>query len=331
MTAVYDAYDALLLDLDGTVWEGGDAIEHAVPAINAFPGHSIYVTNNASRAAATVADMLQAIDLAAAPQDVLTSAQAAVYMLAKDIEPGSPVLVLGAESLRDLVREAGFVPVSSADDQPVAVLQGHNPETGWAQLSEAALAIRAGASFFATNLDTSLPQQRGLMVGNGAMVHAVAISTGVTPRSAGKPEPAMFHVAQEQVGAQRPLAVGDRLDTDIAGGVAAGMDTLHVLTGVSGVDDLFFAPRAHRPSLIAQDLRALSGDVDTLRPGNQGGFSATRIGDTVTVEGAPAGALAEDPVAIVRTVLGAAWSDIDAPRELVFGSTAAKEAWDAWT
>ena len=328
MTALYDAYDALLLDLDGTVWEGGDAIAHAVPAITSFPGTAVYVTNNASRAASIVAEMLRAIDLDAAADDVLTSAQAAVYMIAKDVPAASAVLVLGADSLVDLVTEAGFIPVSSADDNPVAVLQGHNPQTGWAQLSEAALAIRAGATFYATNLDTSLPQQRGLMVGNGAMVHAVAISTGVKPVSAGKPEPAMFHVAQERTGARSPLAVGDRLDTDIAGGVAAGMDTLHVLTGVSGAADLFAAPAAHRPTLIAKDLRCLAGDVEPLRPVQQGGFHAQRSGDTVRVWGEAEADAA--PEAIIRTIMSAAWVAAEPPSALVFDSESAEQAWREW-
>ncbi|APT84693.1 HAD-IIA family hydrolase [Corynebacterium aquilae] len=330
MTAVNRAYDALLLDLDGTVWEGGDALEHAVTAINDFPGAAIYVTNNASRAPEDVATMLRAIGLNCTADDVLTSAQAGVILISDSgIAPGSNVLVLGSQSLRTLVADAGYTPVNSADDHPAAVLQGHNPETGWAQLSEAALAIRAGARFYATNLDTSLPQQRGLMIGNGAMVHAVAISTGTTPTSAGKPEPAMFHVAAKRVRATKPLAVGDRLDTDIAGGNAAGMDTLHVMTGVSKAAQLLAAPAHHRPTLLAADLRALNSDIDTLRPGNQGGFSATRTAETVTASGTPTADA--DPMAIVRTVLGAAWSDNTAPEHLTFTTAEAEKAWKQWT
>lgn len=227
-------FDALLLDLDGTVWAGELALPGSVESIVASQLPALYITNNASRGPADVAAKLRAAGLDASPEDVVTSAQAAVSLVSQNLNAGDPILVVGAPSFKDLVREAGFRVVESADEKPVAVLQGHNPETGWAQLSEAALAIANGARYVVSNLDTTLPSERGLLVGNGSMVAAVTSATGVVPTSAGKPEPAMFLQAAQRAGAKRPLAVGDRLDTDIAGAVAAGIPALHVLTGVSG-------------------------------------------------------------------------------------------------
>ncbi|AKV58444.1 HAD-IIA family hydrolase [Corynebacterium riegelii] len=320
--ALQDTYDALLLDLDGTVWEGGDAIEHAVEAINAAGVPAVYITNNASRSAAEVAQMLRAIGLQAQDNDVLTSAQAALGLAEEHLSPGDPVLVLGAPSFRDLVANAGYRVVDSADENPKVVLHGHNPETGWHQLSEAALSIARGAVYLASNLDTTLPMQRGLMVGNGSMVAAVTSATGVTPRAAGKPEPAMFLQAAGALGAKRPLAVGDRMDTDIAGAVAAGIPALHVLTGVSGPLALIEAPKELRPTFIAEDMRALAQDAEQLKPSAQGGFGARVDGRDIILSHGNEGATS---IQALRTVLEVAWM-MDTPPELVRPNSDAAEA-----
>ncbi|WP_267207804.1 HAD-IIA family hydrolase [Corynebacterium sp. Marseille-P8863] len=326
-TTLQAQHDALLLDLDGTVWEGGRAIPNAVEAINASGCKAIYITNNASRAASRVAAMLQDIGLNAAEADVLTSAQAALGLAEDVLEPGDPVLVLGAQPFKDLVRDAGYQVTDSADDAPKAVLHGHNPDTGWAELSEAALAIRAGAVYLASNMDTTLPMERGLMVGNGSMIAAVTSATGVTPRSAGKPEPAMFHQAAERFGAKSPLGIGDRLDTDLAGGVAAGMPTLHVLTGVSGPLALLQAPPQQRPTYIGEDMRALAADPATLQPGAQGGFQARMEGDELVVDG---GEEASTSVQALRTALEVAWAQPTGPRNVRAASTEAEAALAKW-
>ncbi|MFV8380062.1 HAD-IIA family hydrolase [Corynebacterium hindlerae] len=325
---VATAYDALLLDLDGTIWEGGRAIPGAVEAVSASGLPAMYVTNNASKAPKTVANQLTALGLAATADAVMTSAQAAVLMAQQCCEPGATVLVLGTTSFQELAREAGFTVTTTADDCPVAVLHGHNPETGWAELSEAALAIRGGATYLASNLDSTLPMERGLHVGNGSMVAAVVNATGVSPRSAGKPEPEMFHLAAEKLQAQRPLAVGDRLDTDIAGGIAAGMDTLQVITGVSGHRDILNAPRAQRATMIAEDMTALFAAADTLRPGPQGGFHAELSGTTLTVSGGT-----EDSTSIqaFRTALSVAWAaENTLVDEIVAVGDVAKQAVAQW-
>lgn len=253
---ILDRYDALLVDLDGTVFRGGAPVDGAHEALAGRA--SVYVTNNASRSPSEVAEHLTSIGFTVTDSDVLTSAQAACS-LAADLLPASSshnrptAYVVGAASFRELAEDAGFRLVDSADERPDVVLQGHSPDTNWARLSEAALAVRAGAVYVASNLDTTLPTERGLLVGNGSMVAAVVTATGVTPRSAGKPEPEMFAVAARRLGARRPLVVGDRLDTDIAGGVAAGMDTFCVLTGVSTHHDLLHT--SHRPTWIAANLR----------------------------------------------------------------------------
>ena len=235
---------------------------------------------------------------------MLTSAQAAIEMVSDRIPAGSKVFVLGSPSFRALAEQAGFVVVDSADDAPIAVLQGHSPETGWAQLSEAALAIQRGAVYVASNLDTTLPQERGLMIGNGSMVAAVVSATGVVPDSAGKPGPPMFLSAAAKLGSSRPLAVGDRLNTDIAGGNAAGMDTFQVLTGVSGYHAVLRAIPEERPTMFADSMWALLDDAAELIPAAQGGFQARLEGSTLVLSG---GTSESTPIQSLRTAAAVAW------------------------
>lgn len=298
-------HDALILDLDGTIWEGGRAIPGAVAAILDADLPAMYVTNNASRAPGLVAEKLSELGLPVGVDEVLTSAQAAVELAAEQLEPGDRVLVLGTPSFRELAREAGFLLVDSARDEPRAVLHGHNPETGWAQLSEAALALRAGAVYIASNLDSSLPSERGLLVGNGSMVAAVTNATGVVPVAAGKPGPRLFHSAAAKLGSTAPLAVGDRLDTDIEGGNAAGIPTFQVLTGVSGPHDLLRAPKHQRPTYVAESMLELNLPAQALRPGTQGGFTARLdSGDLLLDLGRPE----STPVQALRTALEVVWA-----------------------
>ncbi len=325
--SLLEFYDALLLDLDGTVWEGGRAIPGAVETITAAELPAMYITNNASRGPASVAEKLAAIGLDVGVDNILTSAQAAISMGLQDFPVGTKALVVGTESFRDLARAAGLEVVESADDRPAVVFHGHNPETGWAQLTEAALAIRDGAVYIASNLDSTLPMERGLAVGNGSMVAAVISATGVAPAAAGKPQPTMFHQAVAKLGSQRPLAVGDRLNTDIEGANAAGIPTFQVLTGVHGALDLIEAPKEQRPTYVGRDMRDLNKTAVELLPGAQGGFTARTNRRDILLERGHADATPEQAL---RTVLEVAWSMPEPPELIRPMSDAAEAATDAW-
>jgi HAD superfamily hydrolase (TIGR01450 family) len=288
-----------------------------------------YATNNASRRAADVAALLTGMGVPAAAGEVLTSAGAAAAVLAGDLPAGAPVLVVGADALRDEVRDAGLTPVERFEDGPVAVVQGYGPDVGWKVLAEAALSIRAGATWVATNTDRTLPSPRGPLPGNGSLVSVIRTALDREPDVVvGKPQPALFRTAASLSQAGRPLTVGDRLDTDIEGAVAAGMDSLLVLTGVSGPADLLAAPPERRPTYVAADLSGLFAAEDAVRvaagdAGELGGWRLTRDGPAVRLDGAG------QPVDALRLLCGATWSGA-AVDDLRAGSDEAREVLSGW-
>lgn len=252
--------DVLLIDLDGVCYAGTRDIPHAAAGLAAARESGVkfqFLTNNASRTPEQVAEKLKGHGIAADPTEVMTAAMDAVEILTQKIEPESKVLVIGTQALIDTVAKAGFEVVSKASEQPVAVIQGYGPEVGWRQLSEAAYAISAGALFMATNLDATLPTEDGFALGNGSLVAAVEHATGQKPFAGGKPFAGIYRKAAAHAGATKPLAVGDRLDTDIAGAVAADMLSLHVLTGVSDAKAVALAYPDRRPSYLGLDLTDL--------------------------------------------------------------------------
>jgi glycerol 3-phosphatase-2 len=263
-----DDYDAVLLDLDGTVYRGSEAVPGATETITAARAAGTmvrFVTNNASRSPHEVAEHLHQLGIPADDDEIRTSAQAAAAMLADRLPPDAVVLVVGAGSLADEVRRRGLQPVSEASPKVDAVVQGLDRSIGWAQLSEAVLAVRAGALWVACNADLTLPTERGQVIGNGALVAAVEAATGKHPEVAGKPNRPLMD--QSAAGASRPLVVGDRLDTDIAGADAAELDALMVFSGVSTPLELLESDL--RPRFLAADLTALTASAQTLEVAEQ--------------------------------------------------------------
>jgi hypothetical protein len=182
----------------------------------------------------------------------------------------------------------------------VAVVQGHSPDTGWRVLAEATVALRAGALWVACNVDPTLPTERGPLPGNGSMVAALRTASGRVPQVAGKPAPALLQEAVRRTGARAPLMIGDRLDTDVEGGRAAGMATLLVLTGVSDAAELLAAPPQRRPDLVAADLDALTAPAEALAPGPREGW-AVEAGAQLRLSGAG------DPLDALRALCHVHW------------------------
>jgi glycerol-1-phosphatase len=319
---LYTGYDAALLDLDGVIYTSQSAVPGAVSVLHAARDAGLplaFVTNNASRSPSAIAAQLTGLGVAATAAEVVTSAQAAARLIASRIPAGSAVLVAGGTGLRLALREHGLRPVSTAADHPAAVVQGYAPDLSYSLLAEAALAIRAGAWFVASNGDATLPTARGLQPGNGSLVRAIETATGVHAEVAGKPEPPLHAEAITRTGARHPLVVGDRLDTDIAGAVRAGADSLLVLTGVTGPADAVLAPPQRRPVFLAADLGglldvhpAVTRDGAYFRCGGWTSRLTAGAGDGGDTSAAPAPVPevtgAGNPLDGLRAVCAAAWS-----------------------
>lgn len=313
-----ESYELALVDLDGVAYRGHEAIPYAPESLTkarAAGMRLVFVTNNASREPGSIAEQLTQLDIPTTAEEVMTSAQAAAALLRTRLEPGAKILVVGGAGLLMAVREAGFVVVTSADDEPDAVAQGFAPDVCWTHLAEAAYAVGRGAWHVASNLDLSIPTAHGVAPGNGSLVRAVQAATGVEPDSAGKPSPTMYRLAVERAEAGTALVIGDRLDTDLAGARSGGYPGLHVLTGVNSARDAILAAPGLRPHYFGVDLRSLLEAHPA--PAETGGWWSCR-GSAARVGGGRLEIDGDRPVTIdtVRAAAAAVWAAADAGVEV---------------
>ena len=290
--SLMDGYDAALFDLDGVVYLGPVAVDGAVEGLAALRERGArigFVTNNAARSPETVVEHLVALGIRAPATDVVVSSQAAARLLAARLPAGSPILVVGTEALVDQIRGVGLRQVEEGEER-VAVIQGYHPDLPWKLIARACFAIHAGAPWIATNTDSTRPTDLGLVPGAGAQIAAVRRAVGIDPVVAGKPFSPLLEETIRRLDAQRPIFVGDRIDTDIDGAAAVGMESLFVFSGAHGKRDVIAAD--NRPTHLGRELRAL------VEPAAETG-----------VEG---GVAMSGPARVRRTAT--AW-DIDAPRD----------------
>lgn len=312
-----DGIDTVLADLDGVVYRGHRAIPHAIEALTAARATRRvgYITNNASRTDETVAAQLRELGLEqTVASDIVTSPQAAIRLLAGIVPAPATVLVVGGAGLVSEIEKAGYTATRSADDSPAAVVQGFAPEVGWTQLAEAAYALatpedEGGIPWIATNTDWTIPQARGIAPGNGTLVSAVHTAVGRLATVAGKPETPIFAEAVARFGAEKPLFIGDRLDTDILGAVRAGIPSALVMTGIDRPKHVLAAPPSSRPTYLLADLSELDAPYPevTVR-GRDGavtvGESRVRIaGDDVVIDRE-----GSQPIDLLRAGAAAIWN-----------------------
>ncbi|WP_375003428.1 HAD-IIA family hydrolase [Aeromicrobium sp. CTD01-1L150] len=306
-------HDVALLDLDGVVYIGPEAVPGAREALTGATNAGMrlaYLTNNASRVPGDMAGQLRDLGMPVAHDDeVVTSAQAVSRLIADAVAPDSLVLVAGGDGLRHSLHEAGLRTTDRFDESVSAVVQGFGPDLTWADLAEASYAVHAGVPWFASNTDLTFPTARGVAPGNGSMVQAVANATRTRPVVAGKPERALFEECLARLLPSAPLMVGDRLDTDIEGAARVGIPSLAVLTGVSSLQDLAEAPLAARPDYVGADLSALLLPHPPFTV--QG--STARCGEASVhlAQGALRVGQAGEPLHLLRAVLGLAWAVAD--------------------
>lgn len=306
------AHDVAMLDLDGVVYVGNDAVPEAAGAIETAraAGQRIaFITNNASRPPAEVAARIVRAGVPAEADEVVTSAQAAARVLRERHGQGARVVTLGAAGLRDALEVVGLTPVGVDDASPVALVTGYGPEVVWRDVMRAAVRIRDGLPWVASNTDHTIPTGFGVAPGHGVMVGMLREFTGVEPVVAGKPARPLLDETVARTGATRPLMVGDRLDTDIAGAVGAGIPALLVMTGVTDLAELVAAAPGLRPTYLSADLRGLLEAHAAPAPDEDGwrsaGWLASVVDGGLTVQGA-------GPVGDWwRSVAAAAWQHLD--------------------
>jgi 4-nitrophenyl phosphatase len=251
------AIEALILDMDGVLWRGPQPIGDLPAIFRAIAARGWKValaTNNATRSPAQFAEKLRGFGVQVEASQVINSAQAAAEYLREQHPQGGPVYAIGEEGLLEALGRCGF---HFSDQDALAVVVALNREMTYAQLCTAHRLLLAGVPFIGANPDRTLPTPEGPIPGSGAILAALEASTGIQPLIIGKPHPAMYRVALARLGvpAAHALAIGDRLETDIAGGKAAGCLTALVLSGVSTAEAARSSP--FKPDLVAQDLATL--------------------------------------------------------------------------
>lgn len=307
-----EVYDLTMFDLDGVVYVSGRAIDGVAERLQRVRDagvHLAFVTNNASRTPEKVAANLVKLGVAATAADVVTSAQAAARVIKDRFGADSRVLLLGGVGLESALAAEGLT-VTTEPGEAAAIVSGYGPDVLWKDIMRAATLIRDGLPYVASNTDLTIPTDYGLAPGHGVLVRTLSDFAGVEPIVAGKPARPLMDETIRRVGGDRPLMVGDRLDTDIEGAHAVGVDSLLVMTGVTHLAELVAATPELRPSYISPDLEGLFEphpapelDADGAR---LGGWRACVEGGALTVHGVGRDA------DWWRVVAAASWAALDA-------------------
>lgn len=229
----------LIIDMDGVLYLG----DRPMPCLREFfvflrerNIRFILATNNSTRTPQAYVDKLAGMGVTISPDEILVSGQATARFLAREYPRGTRVHVFGMFSLKQAMLDEGFI---LADEDVQLVVASMDREVTYEKLKRATLLIRGGARFIATNLDPTNPSEEGLLPGTGSMIVALEAASGTKAQAIGKPEPTMYQLAMEQMGASpaTTAAIGDRVDTDILGGKRAGLTTICVLSGSSNRDE----------------------------------------------------------------------------------------------
>jgi 4-nitrophenyl phosphatase len=225
----------LIIDMDGVLYRG----DQPMPSLQEFFGFLrarsipfILATNNSTRSPEEYVEKLAGMGLAISSDEILVSGQATARFLAREYQAGTRVHVFGMPALKQAIVDEGFV---LADSDVQLVVASMDRQVTYEKLKRATLLIHGGARFIATNLDPSVPSEEGLLPGTGCMIAALEAASGVKATAIGKPEPIMYEMAIDLMGAEPATTaiIGDRADTDILGGKRAGLTTICVLSGSS--------------------------------------------------------------------------------------------------
>ncbi len=266
---------ALIIDMDGVLWHGNRPFPGLTDFFQTLRNkrlNFILATNNASLTTEQYIHKLDSMGVQIHPQEILTSGIATANFLAESYPPNNTsIFAIGESGLINPLKNHGFtlteidqIKTPEENRAPDIVVSGLDRNLTWQKLSTATLNIRAGAHFFGTNGDTSLPTEKGPTIGNGAILAALEAASEVPPTIIGKPQPIMYQQAMKQLrtSPEHTLAIGDRLDTDILGAVNAGIKSLLVLSGISTLEDI--KQINYSPDFIMQDIQEITHSLKEL-------------------------------------------------------------------
>jgi 4-nitrophenyl phosphatase len=256
-TITQHSIKALILDMDGVLWRGSEAIGdlHSIfSEIDRIGWKVIFATNNATRTIQQYIDVLSSYGVDAEPWQVINSATAVTYYLCKRFSNGGPVYIIGEQGIIEACAEHGFY---QSEAGAIAVIVGMDRKLTYDKLKTATLLLRSGVPFIGTNPDLTFPTPFGLVPGAGSILAALTAASDISPIIVGKPEPTMYQIALERLELQpyETLVVGDRPETDIAGAQLIGCRTALVLSGVTSADQA--ATWHPAPDIIANDLECV--------------------------------------------------------------------------
>ncbi len=262
---------AFIIDMDGVLWHGEQAVPGLVDFFQTLRTKNkrfILATNNASLTPQQYVNKLARMGVSIDANDILTSGVATALYLSQQVVPASTrIYVVGELGAQQPLIDQGFILTEgyeiNADSKSSMsaahfVVCGKDETLNWDKLAIATLNIRAGAQFVGTNADTTMPTERGFTHGNGAILAALQVATGVEPVIIGKPEPIMYQqaLALLNVDPAETVAIGDRLETDILGAVRTGIRSIMLLSGVSTEADLNDSD--YQPTCVMADIRAIT-------------------------------------------------------------------------
>ena len=247
-----------LLDMDGTIYLDNDLFEgvHEFLAyIREIGGKYMFLTNNSSKSVDKYVEKLASLGIESVPDDFLTSTNATVlYLLKKNY---NKIYAFGTTSFKEQLREAGLPITDQREDGIDCLCMGFDTELTFQKLEDACILLNQGVDYVATNPDWVCPTWYGSVPDCGSVSAMLCNATGRMPLFIGKPEPAMALLAMEKTGytKEETALIGDRLYTDIACGVNAGVNSIFVLSGEGTMENV--ATSEKKPEFIYQDVKAL--------------------------------------------------------------------------
>lgn len=249
--------DGLIVDLDGVVWTGGEAIPGSGDALAALQRHGIdvvFLTNDPSTSRSEHAARLTKLGVEATEAEVVTAGRAMASLVLEREGPSRHVFVVGSGALRREMRRVGLgLSDGEAGRDAGVVAVGAHPGFNYEELRIAATAVRNGAGFYAAGRDATFPMPDGPWPATGSILAAIETAADRRAVVAGKPETYIFRIAQSLLANRRRVAiVGDHLESDIVGGRRAGLITILVLTGTAAKEDIETADR--QPDLVLPRL-----------------------------------------------------------------------------